>query len=153
MVAHLAHPPFPRGALIGAAALIAVAIVAAAAGRLTGLGSTRMPDGAAVESSDLLFSDRGDGAVVIADARSDRVVDVIAPGTNGFMRSVMRGLARDRKRQDLGAEAAFRLTRWVDGRLSLEDLATGRRIDLGAFGPTNAEVFARLLMNARSTAP
>ena len=57
----------------------------------------------------------------------------------------MRGLVRDRKRQDLGAEAPFRLTRWADGRLSLQDEATGRSIDLGAFGPTNAAVFAHLM--------
>jgi putative photosynthetic complex assembly protein len=145
--------PFPRGALLGAAGLVTIAIAAAVTGRLTGLGSTHMPEGTTVESSDLRFADRGDGAVVISDALSGRVVDVIAPGTNGFLRSVMRGLARDRKRQDLGAGPAFRLTRWADGRLSLDDEATGRRIDLGAFGPTNAEVFAHVLMTARSATP
>ena len=36
-------------------------------------------------------------------------------------------------------------TRWADGRLSLQDEATGRSIDLGAFGPTNAAVFAHLM--------
>jgi putative photosynthetic complex assembly protein len=142
-------PAFPRGALLGAAALVTIAIVAATAGRLTGIGASHMPDGTAVESRDLRFADRSDGAVVITEAGSDRVVDVAPPGTNGFLRSTLRGLARDRKRRDLGAEAAFRLTRWADGRLSLEDEATGRRIDLGAFGPTNAGVFAHL-MTARS---
>ena len=39
----------------------------------------------------------------------------------------------------------FRLARWSDGRLTLEDPTTGRRIELGAFGPTNAEVFAELM--------
>ncbi len=149
----LVNTPFPRGALLGAAALIGFALTAATVGRITGLGSTHMPAGFAVESSDLHFADRGDGAVVISEARSGRVVDVISPGTNGFLRSVMRGLARDRKRQDLGAEPAFRLTRWSDGRLSLEDEATGRRIDLGAFGPTNAGVFAHVLSTARSATP
>jgi putative photosynthetic complex assembly protein len=141
---------FPQGALLGAAAMIGFAMTAAVVGRMTGLGATHMPQGAAVESSDLHFADRGDGAVVISQAQSGRVVDVIAPGTNGFLRSVMRGLARDRKRQDLGAEPAFRLTRWSDGRLSLDDEATGRRIDLGAFGPANAGVFAHVLTAARS---
>ena len=37
------------------------------------------------------------------------------------------------------------LTRWADGRLSLEDRTTGRVIALDAFGPTNGEAFAQLL--------
>jgi putative photosynthetic complex assembly protein len=136
---------FPRGALLGAAALMTLAIVAAGAARLTGFGTSHVPYGVPVESRALRFADRSDGAVVISEADSGRVVDVASPGTNGFLRSTMRGLARDRKRQDLGAEAPFRLTRWADGRLSLRDEATGRSIDLGAFGPTNAAVFAHLM--------
>jgi len=144
--------PFPRGALLGAGGLVMMAIVAAMVGRLTGIGASHMPNDTALESRDLHFSDRSDGAVVISEAGSGRIVDVAPPGTNGFLRSTLRGLARDRKRQDLGAEAAFRLTRWADGRLSLQDEATGRSIDLGAFGPTNAAVFAHL-MTARSATP
>jgi putative photosynthetic complex assembly protein len=136
---------FPRGALFGAAALMALAIVASGGARLTGFGTSHVPYGMPVESRDLRFADRSDGAVVISEAETGRVVDVASPGTNGFLRSTMRGLARDRKRRDLGTEAPFRLTRWADGRLSLQDEATGRSIDLGAFGPTNAAVFAHLM--------
>jgi putative photosynthetic complex assembly protein len=66
-------------------------------------------------------------------------------GTNGFVRGVLRGLARERRLNDVGAQPPFQLTRWSDGRLSLDDPATGRRIDLVAFGPTNAGAFAQLL--------
>jgi putative photosynthetic complex assembly protein len=124
---------------------MALAIAAAGTARLTGFGASHVRDGTPVESRDLRFADRTDGAVVITEAETGRVVDVASPGTNGFLRSTMRGLARDRKRQDLGTEAPFRLTRWADGRLSLQDEATGRSIDLGAFGPTNAAVFAHLM--------
>jgi putative photosynthetic complex assembly protein len=136
---------FPRGALLGAAALMTLTMVAAGAARLTGFGTSHVPGGTPLESRDLRFADRSDGAVVITEAKTGRVVEVASPGTNGFLRSTMRGLARDRKRQDLGTEAPFRLTRWADGRLSLQDEATGRSIDLGAFGPTNAAVFAHLM--------
>jgi putative photosynthetic complex assembly protein len=145
--------PFPRGALLGAAALITLSLVTAAVGRLTQQGFGELPAGEPVASSELRFTDRSDGAVVIAEARSGQIVDVIAPGTNGFLRSVLRGLARERKRQDLGEQLPFRLTRWADNRLLLDDEATGRRIDLGAFGPTNAEAFGRVLENARSAIP
>jgi putative photosynthetic complex assembly protein len=72
-------------------------------------------------------------------------ISVIAPGTNGFLRATMRGLARQRLREDEGADTPFRLTEWADGRLTLEDPATGRRIEMEAFGETNEAVFARLL--------
>ena len=137
--------PFPRGALFGPAAIMTLAIVAAGTARLTGIGTSHVPAGAPVESRDLRFADRADGAVVITEAGTGRVVDVASPGTNGFLRSTLRGLARDRKQREIGAEAPFRLTRWADGRLSLQDEATGRSIDLGAFGPTNAAVFAHLM--------
>ena len=137
--------PFPRGALLGAAALISVALLAAAAGRLAGTVTAETATAAPVQVRELWFRDRGDGAVFVYDARDQRLVQVLAPGSNGFLRGVLRGLARERRRQDLGPQPPFRLTRWDDGALSLEDLATGRRIDLQAFGPTNAEAFARLL--------
>ena len=77
------------------------------------------------------------------------MVETVAPGTNGFLRGTMRGLARERKRQGIGAELPFRMIGRADGRLTLEDPGTGRRVDLGSFGPTNAAAFARLM--ARST--
>lgn len=73
------------------------------------------------------------------------MLDTIAPGTNGFLRSAMRGLVRERKRQGLGAEQPFELLGRADGRLTLVDPGTGRRIDLESFGPSNAAVFVRLL--------
>ncbi|MBC7781542.1 MAG: photosynthetic complex assembly protein PuhC, partial [Proteobacteria bacterium] len=38
----------------------------------------------------------------------------------------------------------------ADGRLTLADPATGQRIDLESFGPTNAAVFARLIVAGAS---
>ena len=73
------------------------------------------------------------------------------PGSNGFLRATLRGLARERKRHEGGPEIPFRLTAWSNGRLTLADPATGRTVDLAAFGPTNAEVFGRLLtLDARA---
>lgn len=136
--------PFPRGALIAAGGLVVLTIVAAGAGRVTGLGVTRMPAAAPVQSRVLHFDDRNDGAVLVTD-ESRNVVAVLPPGTNGFARGAMRGLARARKREDLGTELPFILTRWADGRLSIEDPSTKHQINLEAFGATNSAVFARLL--------
>ena len=135
----------PRGALLGAAALVALTLVLAATARVSGVGLTRMPEADPVVVRELRFGDRADGAVVISDWRTREVITVLPPGTNGFTRGVMRGMARERRSMDIDSAPPFRLTRWSDGRLSLEDPSTGRRIELDAFGPTNTAAFANLL--------
>ena len=72
------------------------------------------------------------------------------PGTNGFVRIVMRGLARERLAVGAGPEQAFDLTRWEDGRLTIADPVTGRQTELVGFGADNERAFAKLL--ARSDA-
>lgn len=108
------------------------------------------PAGGVVAVRDLRFEDRPDGGVDIIDARTGAAVQVIAPGEGGFVRATLRGLARERKREELGRETPFRLAVWGDGRITLEDPATGRFVDLGAFGQTQRETFARLIAAGRS---
>ncbi len=144
---------FPRGALIAAAALIGFSLVATTAVRLQRL-SAPAP---AVASSpaparviNVRFTDERDGSVSVRDSRDNQVLQTIAPGTNGFIRSVMRGLVLDRKRHGFGPAQPFRLAQWQDGRLTLQDTATGRLIDLDAFGPTNRDAFGQMLPGWRS---
>jgi putative photosynthetic complex assembly protein len=141
---HFHNAPFPRAPLIGAATLVLVALLATTWVRLTGVGAARVPDAAPVATRDLRFEDRPDGAIAVYDADRNSLVDVVT-GANGFMRGTLRGLARERKRSGLGPEPPFVLTAREDGRLTLEDPSTGRRVDLESFGPTNEAVFARLL--------
>ena len=136
----------PRGPLLGAAILIGATIFAAGAVRLTGVGSSHVADAPAVSERAFRFEDRSDGGIAVFDAATNRQVDVVAPGTKGFLRGTLRGLARERKRQGIGPEQPFRLTAHDDGRLTLSDPATGRRVDLESFGPTNAAVFSQLLV-------
>ena len=136
--------PFPRAPLLGAAGLILLALVLAAGGRLVGTGEAAIGERASIVR-DLRFADRSDGGIDVIDAALDRPLDVVMPGSNGFLRATLRGLARERKRHEGGPEIPFRLTAWSNGRLTLADPATGRTVDLAAFGPTNAEVFGRLL--------
>lgn len=137
---------FPLGVLLGAAALLALALLSSGLARYTGVGTLRNPVSDSVDRVAIRFADRPDGGVAVYTADELREIEVLAPGTNGFVRSVVRGLVRERKAQGIGAEPAFLLTRWADGRLSLDDPATGRRVELGAFGATNAGVFAQILV-------
>lgn len=140
------HDSFPRGILIAAAVLIGMSMLLAAAGRLGGLKTDdEAPATDAVATLDLRFEDRAAGGVSVVDDGEDRVVATIEPGEGGFIRGVLRALVRERRSMRLGPEAPFRLTRWSDGRLSIEDIATGERVHVEAFGPTQVAAFARLM--------
>lgn len=145
-----ADRPLPRATVLGAGVLVAFTILAVAAGRFGGIATEPQPAGDVVESRDLRFLDRPDGAVAVYDLADDREVAVLAPGSNNFIRGALRGLARERKRQEIGTEPPFRLAFWSDGRYTLEDTATSRIIDLRAFGPSNVQAFAVLLQPAET---
>ena len=139
-------PVFPRLPLFGIFAIVALAVAGAAVGAATDAGRPE-PSGQVVAASDLRFEDRSDGAV-LAVATDGHTVEVFE-GEQGFLRGVLRGFARSRHLGGLSPDAPFRLARWSDGRLTLDDPADGRHVELLAFGPTNAGVFAKLLESAR----
>jgi len=141
---------FPRLPLFGAAALVCFALLAATAGRLSGLGALQ-PVSTPISTRLLRFADSANGDVLVYDAKANPLPGsgkpiAVATGQNGFLRGTLRGFARTRRADGVGADAPFTLTAWADGRLTLVDPATGRRTDLEAFGPTNVAVFARFLV-------
>jgi putative photosynthetic complex assembly protein len=95
------------------------------------------------------FEDRPDGTLAVLDATTGREASIVQPGTNGFIRGVLRGMFRGRKLEALSRDGQFRLAREADGHLTLEDPETGRRVDLDSFGPTNSAAFAGLLAAGR----
>lgn len=143
----------PRGTLILAGSLLAFALAATSIVRIAGIPPAASPVAmraaaniAEVETRRLRFVDRADGAVVIIDADRGGTASVIEPGQQtGFIRGVMRGLARDRRMRGIGNGPPFTLALWQDGQLSLTDSATGRSIELTAFGTANRAAFAALL--------
>jgi len=141
-----AEQKLPRGAVWGAGFLVISSLLLVGIARLTGYTPAQPPVSTVVESYDLRFEDRPDGAVLIYDAAENRLTDTLEPGTNGFVRGVLRGLVRERRADKIGPQPPFRLTRWANGRLSLDDPSTGRHVDLEVFGPTNAGAFADILI-------
>ncbi|RYY94617.1 MAG: photosynthetic complex assembly protein PuhC [Comamonadaceae bacterium] len=137
----------PRGMLAALGAIVVLTVVAVAFVRLTGIGVVEVPQAAPVAVREFRFEDQDDGGIRVLDARSGRVVHTVLPETNGFLRGTMRGLARERHRRGLGQQTPFRMIGRADGKLTLEDPATGRQVDLGSFGPTNAAVFAGLMQD------
>lgn len=141
----------PRGALPAALALVLFALMATLIASRSG-PSRQYAQGTPLFVHELAFRDRADGAVVVTypGAQPERSI-VLAPGTHNFIRGVMRGLARDRKARGIGSSAAFRLIQQSDGRLELEDPATGRLVSLESFGPTNRAEFHALIHPASGT--
>ncbi|MFO1337396.1 MAG: photosynthetic complex assembly protein PuhC [Burkholderiaceae bacterium] len=145
--------PSPSLPLAAIGALVLVTLVGVSLVRLEGVSAAQAEASPAVQVRLLRFDDRADGGIDVRDAASGQAIDEVAPGTNGFLRSALRGLVRERKRSGIGAEPPFRLAALADGRLLLEDPGTGRFIDLRSFGATNAGAFARLLPPAGGQPP
>lgn len=149
-MSHRHDTKIPRPVLFGAALMIAFALLVTHWGRSTGTGLVQMPESVQVEALDLRFEDRPDGGLV-ARGLDGREVLVFSPGAHGFVRGVLRGFARERRLEKIGAEAPFRLTRWADGRISIADPVSGRVVELDAFGPTNVAAFAALFDDERDS--
>jgi len=143
----------PRGVLIAAGVLIVFALAATYYARSTDVGAVRLPTLQAYQTLRLHFTDKDDGGIAVTNADDGALLVTLSPGSNGFLRSMVRGLARARSRGDIGAEPPFTLTRWTNGTMSLIDETTGRRVELDAFGATQAEVFANILRTAKAKAP
>jgi putative photosynthetic complex assembly protein len=151
------HSP-PSSLLLGIAVLLVGAmllVVLARSGKVEMLApeNTAPEAGSAAAIStavQLRFSDRADGAVVVQRAADGTEIAVLGEAGSGFIRGVLRGLARDRRMRGIDAMPPFELVRWSDGRLTLRDTATDRLIDLGAFGSTNLEAFAQLMAAAEA---
>ncbi len=135
----------PPAALFGAAVLVFGSLLVVGLARLTGYQPMQPDTSAIVEAKDVRFEDRADGAVLVYSSPQNRLVDTLEPGTNGFVRGVLRGLVRERRADGIGSTPPFKLTHWANGRLSLDDPSTGRHVDLEVFGATNSGAFADIL--------
>lgn len=143
------HDIIPRRAPGFVAVGLALLLVGVAAVRVAG-PDRHEPDASAIAQRALRFLDRADGGIEIVDAASGTTLDTVH-GEQGFLRGTLRGLARERKRRGDAHDTPLDLIARADGRLTLADPVTGRRIDLESFGPTNAAVFARWLAPPRPT--
>ena len=145
-----AHP-FPRGALVGAAALIGASLLLVGGVRMTRLSAPEPAaplsarDGAPSLERRLEFRDGPGGVLRVRDVDTGALLPVAAR-TEGFVRGVGRAMARTRARHGLGAEAGpFTLRAFPNGALWLRDEATGVEISLGAFGRDNRAAFSQFL--------
>ncbi len=149
MSAH--HQQFiPRGVLIGAGLLIATTIT------FVGVVQYQKRNDPAVENElfanatqvherFIKFPVNADGKLsLVVDANTGEVIDELVI-SDGFIRTVLMSMSFDRRRDGVEEDPIYRLVRWDDSRVSLEDPTTGVIINLGAFGYQNKSVFERFL--------
>lgn len=105
-------------------------------------------DADVVNKKTLHFRDMPNGAVGVIAADNGQMIAQVE-GQAGFVRGILRALARDRRIRQISSDDAFELVSRSDGRLTLIDLATNNRIDLESFGKDNAAEFAAFLTSAR----
>ena len=143
----MAQPARPgqlnRPLAVAAALLAVMAAIGGGAGR--GPQGGAPPGAAPVGTADLLMRDQPDGSIIVETAAGQPVA-TIERNKDAFVRVVLSGLVQERRREGEGSPSLpFHLTRWSDGRLTVDDVATGKLIELEAFGQTNEAAFARLL--------
>jgi len=109
--------------------------------------SETQADASVIAKKTLFFRDLPDGSVGVVSASSGKMIAQVE-GQAGFVRGILRALARERRIQQITSDDAFELMSRSDGRLTLVDLATGNRIDLESFGRDNAAQFAAFLNSA-----
>jgi putative photosynthetic complex assembly protein len=134
---------FPRWVLLCAGGLIALSLLGVGLVRMTGNGPDQLA-AVAVAQRSLVFQDLADGAIRVEDSSNGNTLTILH-GEQGFVRGALRALARERYARGIGSELPFEVIAHADGRHTLLDTATGQRIGLESFGPTNAAEFSRFL--------
>jgi putative photosynthetic complex assembly protein len=97
----------------------------------------------------LKFEDQEDGGVTVIDANTNQVIDVVQ-GEAGFVRGVLRTIARERRIRGISKNEPLYLISFADGRLILQDTKTNTNIDLESFGSNNVQSFRVFLKNNES---
>lgn len=138
----------PRSLLTGAGVMVLLALVFSGVSSTTDIGALRVSTSPPASVVRIQFRDEADGSVTVFDADHDEIVAVVAPNSNGFLRGVMRGFVRSRMLHNEGPETPFQFIRRQDGRHSVVDPATGKRVELDAFGWNNVGAFSRLMDEA-----
>lgn len=145
--------PFPRGALIAVATLLGFVILMVSIARLTGTTMELAPVADEVQVRQIGFVEFDDGSLAIRDAATGDLIQTLAAEEGGFIRGVLRSMARQRKGYHADLSAPFHLARRASGHLTFMDPITGIRLELRAFGASNEAAFAQLLPALPATNP
>ncbi|MEM1371559.1 MAG: photosynthetic complex assembly protein PuhC [Pseudomonadota bacterium] len=92
--------------------------------------------------------DETDQTIAINDARDATTLASLPLDVNYFTASLKRSLDKRRRYEGITSSAPFELVRWDTGRLSILDPATGKQIQLRAFGKKQHAIFTDIMERA-----
>lgn len=141
-----------RRAVMAAGVLIGFTVLAVAVAQYFDLGERYEPQAPAIASVELVFEDESNGVVAVFDAATGARLIEYGADEGVFVRSVMRGVARQRRLRGEGRGTPVQLAELSDGQLWLTDPVSGVQIYLGAFGPDNVAAFAEILRREEQVA-
>ena len=132
-------------AMIALGIFVALVLVVTAIAQLTGMGIRYTPEDEPTVMVQLRFEDGPDGLVTVFNADTDQQIAAYGMDEGVFVRSVMRGIARQRRLRGQEGREPVMLAEYPDGKLWLLDPTNEVEIYLGAFGPDNRAAWASLL--------
>lgn len=101
-------------------------------------------------SAQLVFKDGQNGEIVIEVVKREGekiniIKEMSLEGEQGFLRGILRAMARERIKRQLSPAVPFELKIDQEDHLSLNDPLTKSAINLDAFGPDNVGVFIQIM--------
>lgn len=141
----LHRDPFPRPALYAAAVAVFGSLFLVGLARLTGYMENVDPGGHVVAEREIAFKSDTAGLIDIADGTTGETLARFPVETNRFVRVVMTSLEFERAGTAPGTQAPYKLVRWDDGRISVDDPVSGKSIQMAAFGRNQVLTFEKLL--------
>ncbi len=134
----------PRGPLIGAVLLVALVFGVAIQARVSGKTASEEPVTAVAQQRQVRFDPQADGTLAVVDVNGNREIVRLSSEKNGFIFGMLRGIKQKRDVAHTDPAVPFRITRWQDGRMTLDDPSTGMHVAVSSFGPTQIASFQQL---------
>ncbi len=129
--------------------LLVLLVVAIFIYRELGLHKQPTDNSEVIASRNLHFYDTAKGQILITDENGMEIS--VVGGEGGFMRAVLRSLAKERIAKGVGPEKPFKLQANQNGIVTITDPVTGSKVDVSSFGKTNSEIFTILLPSLENT--
>jgi putative photosynthetic complex assembly protein len=140
----------PRLPLIGAAVLALLAYTMAVSARVYGVGKSNEAVSVPMVERSIRFTTEKDGSLTVLDVNTGRDIVHLTQDGNGFLFGALRGIAYKRSIAKVSAETPFALTRWQNGKITLDDPTTGMHIAVNSFGPTQVASFEQLFAEEKA---
>jgi len=135
----------PKALLMAMGGLVVIALALTTFARVTDRPLVGVPHAAGVVAERQLILDGSKAGDVTVRAADGSVIMALGTDEAGFISVIWRGMDRKRMLHGIEGNPPVRLIAYDNGRLSIEDAASGWSAELGSFGDANEASFAALL--------